>query len=285
MEPRIIIDEKKLSAILASLSKICKGKLRFLEDGSQYYINSDRRNLPFCRILSRSPGSNALCTRCNETANARCRESRTFHCYFCHASLVEMMYPVIFEGRYLGNVNIGQFRSRTRTADAAFFDEMSRLTGSSAELLKKAYNSQPFISEEEIRGAELLLKLTAAHLCSSGVFIHDKRDIIDSIERYIHDHLAEPLTLESIARQMYMNPTYLSSLYHKATGRTLFEYIRRVRVTRAVYLFTNSTLSVAEVSRSVGFRDPSYFSKVFRAEHACSPREYRKKLAQGDVIF
>lgn len=54
MEPRIIIDEKKLSAILASLSKICKGKLRFLEDGSQYYINSDRRNLPFCRILSRS---------------------------------------------------------------------------------------------------------------------------------------------------------------------------------------------------------------------------------------
>ena len=196
MEPRIIIDEKKLSAILASLSKICKGKLRFLEDGSQYYINSDRRNLPFCRILSRSPGSNALCTRCNETANARCRESRTFHCYFCHASLVEMMYPVIFEGRYLGNVNIGQFRSRTRTADAAFFDEMSRLTGSSAELLKKAYNSQPFISEEEIRGAELLLKLTAAHLCSSGVFIHDKRDIIDSIERYIHDHLADALAEE-----------------------------------------------------------------------------------------
>lgn len=152
MEPRIIIDEKKLSAILASLSKICKGKLRFLEDGSQYYINSDRRNLPFCRILSRSPGSNALCTRCNETANARCRESRTFHCYFCHASLVEMMYPVIFEGRYLGNVNIGQFRSRTRTADAAFFDEMSRLTGSSAELLKKPTTPSPSSARRRFAG-------------------------------------------------------------------------------------------------------------------------------------
>lgn len=285
MRPRILIDEKKLSAILASLSKICKGKLRFLEDGSQYYINADRRNLPFCRMLSRHPNSNVLCTQCNEAANAWCRENRAFHCYYCHAQLVEMMYPVVFEGRYLGHVSIGQFRSRGRTADAAFFQEMSRLTGDSAELLKRAYHSQPLISEEEIRGAELLLKLTAGYLCSSGVFIHDKRDIIDSIERYVLDHLAESLTLESIARQMYMNPTYLSSLYRRATGRTLFEHIRSVRITRAVYLFTNSTLSVAEISRAVGFQDPNYFSKVFRSEHGCSPREYRKKLAQGEVIF
>lgn len=285
MKPKVNIDRKKLSQTLARLSKICKGKLRFFEDSTQYYISEERGNLPFCRMLSRNPVSNALCTRCNEKANAVCREKRAFYCYHCHAHLVEMMYPVVFKDHFIGHISVGQFRSKGYTADPALFEEMARLTGNSPEAVRKAYQSQPSITPEEIQGARLLLTVTAEHLLNSNVFSYGSRDAIGQAEQYIRDHLSEPLSLEKIARSLYMNPTYLCSLYHSSTGQTLFQYIRQERILRAEYLFSSTTLSVAEISRAVGYPDPNYFSKVFKAQVSCSPREYREKLAGGEIIF
>lgn len=285
MKLTIYIDEKKLSSILGSLSKISKGKLRFFDDATQYYVNADRKNLPFCRILSRSPKSNFLCTKCNEDANAYCRETQSCYCYFCHASLVEIMYPAIFENVYVGHVSIGQFRSKKKLPDDSFFESVSQLTGISCERIRKSYFSHPLISDEEIKGAELLLEMTANRLREEGVFYYGSNDVIYSIDQYIRNHLSEALTLEEIAKHVYMNPTYLSTMYHTATGRHLFQHIRHERILRAAYLFSTTTMPVASISSAVGFKDPNYFSKVFKAETSCLPREYRSKLANGEIIF
>lgn len=285
MKRKIFIDEKILSALLASLSRVSKGKLRFFDDESQFYINADRRNLPFCRMLSRSPKSNALCTQCNENANAHCRETRASYCYFCHATLVEIMYPVVFEDVYVGHLSIGQFRSKHKTADAGFFDSLSALMGVNAERLIKAYASHPVINEEEIKGAQLLLEMTAERLCKEGVFHYGDYDVIYLVDQYIHNHLSEPLTLESIAKYVYMNPAYLSTIYCKATGKHLFSKIKEERILRAAYLFSITTLSVSEIANAVGFKDPNYFSKAFKAIIGCMPREYRVKLSKGELIF
>ena len=285
MEQKIQIDEKELSRILSMISGICKGKIRFFHDATRYYISNNRENLRFCSILSRAPKTNFLCTQCNEAANDHCRETLACHCYYCHASLIEIMYPVLFEGVYVGHISIGQFRSKHRSADDAYFNHLSNLCGVSREHLQKAYHSQPFIGAEEIKGAEQLLAMTARLLCETGVFFTDHRDAVSRVEQHVRDNLAGDLSLRQIASHVYMNPSYLSAMYHRATGVPLSKFIQRERITRASYLLTTTTLSIAEISAAAGFRDPNYFAKVFQAQVNCLPRDYRTKLAKGEIVF
>lgn len=284
MECKVLIDEQKLANILGQLSAFTKSTIRYFNDDNQQYMGEYRGNLPFCRELSRQPQSNAACTRCNEAANQHCRNRRDGYAYLCHAGLVEIIYPVWYEGMYIGNVGVGQYRSPQKSPDDTFFAQMEQLAGVSAQRLKKLYNSQPVIDEKAVEGAKLLLELCARRLCEEGVFRIDYRSTINKIEQYIRSNLTGDLSLAAIAAQIYVNPSYLSAMYHKATGTTLSHYIQKQRITRAIYLFYNTTMSVAEVAAAVGFRDPNYFSKVFRRETGYPPQEYQKKLCTGEIV-
>ncbi len=285
MELKIYINEKKLSQTLFLISKVSKGKLRFFNDTTQLYISSHRENLNFCSILSRSPNTNCLCTRCNEAANIRCREMGTSYAYFCHANLVEIIYPCFYEGIYVGNIGVGQFRDRQKKIDETYLQRLSQLSGTSVDKLRKAYASQPTISPEEIKGIQILLEMTAMRLCENESFFTEGSDLVGKIERLVRDNLSSDLSLKNIANQVFMNPSYISAVYHKTTGVSLSTFIKTERVQRASYLLANTTMSIADVARSVGFKDANYFSRVFKSETDCLPREFRSKLAKREIIF
>lgn len=285
MDYRIIIDEKKLSDILFSVSSYCKGKLRFYDNTAHNYINRDRTNTPFCRILSRTPASNALCTKCNESANKKCQKRSTPYAYYCHANLLEIAHPIFYDGIYIGNLSIGQFRVKSKTIDGPYLSHLAKLSNSSTETLQKAWHSQPVITGAAMDGAMLILEMTAQKLCQEQVFSIDFQNVIVQIEQYVRENLNKSLALNNIAAHVYMNPSYLSSMYHKATGETLSHFIQKERIAQSIYLFSISAMSVAEVSAAVGFRDPNYFTKVFRKETGHSPRTFRQKLVNGEIIY
>ncbi|HOO27319.1 MAG TPA: AraC family transcriptional regulator, partial [Lachnospiraceae bacterium] len=117
-----------------------------------------------------------------------------------------------------------------------------------------------------------------------NVFRLDYYGTIAEVEQYVTEHLSGELTLESIAKQVYLNPSYLSTMYHKSTGSTLFKFIQKERISKSLYLLCNSTMSIKEISEAVGFKDSNYFSKVFVRENGCSPRQYLKKVAKGEIL-
>lgn len=80
-----------------------------------------------------------------------------------------------------------------------------------------------------------------------------------------------------------MNPSYLSAMYHKTTGMTLSQYIHQARISRSIYLFLNTTRSIAQIAADVGFRDANYFSRIFRKRTGMTPTEYRKQIAAGRI--
>ncbi len=117
-----------------------------------------------------------------------------------------------------------------------------------------------------------------------------RRDALDCAEAaadYIVNHFAESLTVEQLADHFSVSH---SSLYRKfikryqmSPKRFLLEY----RIDRACYLLANTDHSVQEVSNSVGFDDPFYFSRVFKEIRGVSPRRYaaahqREREAGGE---
>ncbi|MGV3642325.1 MAG: helix-turn-helix transcriptional regulator, partial [Adhaeribacter sp.] len=78
-----------------------------------------------------------------------------------------------------------------------------------------------------------------------------------------------------------MSRVYLYKKLLALTGRSPIEFIRSIRLKRAARLLEESQLTVAEIAYEVGFNNPKYFTKYFKAEFHCLPSAYaaRKKEA------
>lgn len=100
--------------------------------------------------------------------------------------------------------------------------------------------------------------------------------VIQKVLAYIDANLSGDLTLTGIAAQMRISPGYLSTLFHKETGRTLAEYITAQRMKTALNLLKGSSLQVQAVAQLSGFSDPNYFGKQFKKYFGITPLQYRR---------
>lgn len=104
-----------------------------------------------------------------------------------------------------------------------------------------------------------------------------KTDQIDQILYHIASHCHEKITTATLAEVSHLNENYLCALFKSRMGRTIGEYIKLFRVEKATGLLKNTNLSITEVALQVGFDDPGYFTRVFKAHTGVTPREFRKK--------
>lgn len=105
-------------------------------------------------------------------------------------------------------------------------------------------------------------------------------DKIYDICAYIHAHYAEDLSLDGLARQFYISPSYLSRQFKLVTHFGLTEYIQRTRIRNAQQLLIFTDDKVADIARCCGFGSFSQFSRVFQNVCACTPISYRKMNRQ-----
>lgn len=94
---------------------------------------------------------------------------------------------------------------------------------------------------------------------------------------YIYKHLADKLTVVSVAEHLKIDPTYLSKLFIKETGTSFRRYIINTKISVAKNMIMNSELSFLEISLSLGFSSQSAFISTFRQVTGYTPKEFRKK--------
>lgn len=136
--------------------------------------------------------------------------------------------------------------------------------------------------EELLKNVEALLFQTSVH---NEFKLNDKssRAIIDTVATYLTIHAAEKISLQAIAEEFGFNYTYLSYLFKKTLGKSPSEYLTQCRIDQAKRLLTQSEEhSIKEISNAVGYDDPYYFSRIFKATTGLSPSEYRKQ--NGETI-
>jgi two-component system response regulator YesN len=103
--------------------------------------------------------------------------------------------------------------------------------------------------------------------------------VVDRAAEYIRsNYQADELNLRAIADAGSVNPTYLSKVFKIQTGQSVIEFLRETRLNAAKDIMDGSrSMRVNEVARAVGFADPLYFSKVFKARFGVSPRRYLRR--------
>jgi AraC-like DNA-binding protein len=99
------------------------------------------------------------------------------------------------------------------------------------------------------------------------------------VQEHLREHLAEPLSLPALAAIAGFSSSHFSARFRAATGFSVIEYAKRLRLARARELLATTELSVAEIAKAVGYLDPFYFSRLFRAVIGMSPRAFRATWA------
>jgi len=95
------------------------------------------------------------------------------------------------------------------------------------------------------------------------------------IERFIDEHLDEPITLAQLAELLSMSAWHFMRRFNASHGISPHAFITQRRLDRAQVLLATSKLSVTAIALEVGLSH-SHFSRTFLARVGLSPREYRR---------
>ena len=105
----------------------------------------------------------------------------------------------------------------------------------------------------------------------------DTLGIVSEITAITEKYFSNPeLSISVISEELSYNSKYLSHLFKEKTGIGYSEYLRSVRLKYAVMLLDQGIDSIKNVAFLSGFSDPLYFSKVFKEQIGCSPKDYLK---------
>ena len=102
-------------------------------------------------------------------------------------------------------------------------------------------------------------------------------EIIDKAKEYIQENYKEDdMSLQSVASYVNVSSNHFSAIFRRETGDTFIDYLTMVRMNKAKDLLVCTSMKTSDVGFEVGYRDPHYFSYIFKKTQGMSPKEFRK---------
>ncbi len=93
--------------------------------------------------------------------------------------------------------------------------------------------------------------------------------------RYITENFSQPISLDGLAAQAGLSPSYFSRRFRQVTGMGMKEYLSFVRLNNAASRLLATRDSISAIAAASGFSDSNYFKDAFKKMYGISPRAYR----------
>ncbi len=99
---------------------------------------------------------------------------------------------------------------------------------------------------------------------------------IDVIREFVRANISKEISLEILSKHLYLTPNYIGALFKNATNMYFSDYVTQQRMEHAKTLLRDPFCKIYEVADAVGYKNPTYFSKVFREYTGQNPTEYKR---------
>ncbi len=101
------------------------------------------------------------------------------------------------------------------------------------------------------------------------------------LHQYVERSYSEPIPLGKAARIVALESSYFSSYFRAKVGITFTDWLRQVRVKKAMELMKAKDFTMTEVAEAVGFRDLRTLERAFKRYALKTPREFKKSVLPG----
>lgn len=108
-------------------------------------------------------------------------------------------------------------------------------------------------------------------------FVEDNR--IEKVFTFIHKNYSKDISVDDMAKLVYLNKSYFSKLFKDSTGMTPHEYLKNYRITKGIEMINNN-VSVSEAAERTGYKSPNAFSAAVKSSTGMSPKQNAKEFAE-----
>lgn len=113
---------------------------------------------------------------------------------------------------------------------------------------------------------------------STDILALDDRHIADAL-RFIRNHTSRPINVDDVIKAIPLSRRALYNRFKRATGSSIYEYIKRSRLDAFTKLLLETNLTISEISNSMQFPDEKNVARYFRKTKGITPNTYRQKYA------
>jgi AraC-like DNA-binding protein len=119
---------------------------------------------------------------------------------------------------------------------------------------------------------------------------HFSNERLLKILGHIHEHITRELTLENLAKLVFLSPDYISQFFKRCVGMSIQTYLIEQRVKLGLNALVTSTEPISGIAETTGFIDQAYFNRRFKAVYGLNPLKLRKKyqllaISQGGMLM
>ena len=114
-------------------------------------------------------------------------------------------------------------------------------------------------------------------ISDSDIEENPSRNPVKQAQKFIRANLYQPLTIESVAGQVFISRARLAERFRIETGQTFLQYLTQCRVAEAKMLLRDSDWAISTIAGFVGFKAASSFQRFFRQQVGLTPTQYRQK--------
>lgn len=113
---------------------------------------------------------------------------------------------------------------------------------------------------------------------------YNKNYVVKKIISYLNENYNKKISLDQIARNMYLSPVYISKIFKEETGESPINYLIQIRLEKAKdMLEQGKEKSIKNVATIVGYDDVYHFSKLFKKHYGISPLYYKKSIEKKNA--
>jgi AraC-like DNA-binding protein len=111
------------------------------------------------------------------------------------------------------------------------------------------------------------------------------KDFMDQLLKILEQKLEDPqLNVDYVCREIGISKTKLYKKIKDITGQTINEFIRTIRLKKAMEIMTHKDVQITEVMYQVGILSQSYFTTIFKKEFGIAPSHFQRQINNRKVV-
>lgn len=229
----------------------------------------------FCLSIQNSNEGRSACHNCDMELLDKCRQTKKAQMHICHAGLIDVAVPILYNDESLGYIILGQMKNQTD-----FGEIKKRIEKYSVDILKteEHYEALLYFDYDRIESIAKIAIILTKYIMLENMLKPATGKNIEAVASFIENNLNKNLTVDFISKNVNISKSVIYKIFHEHFNCTLKEYVNNKRIEKSVELLNETDLSMEEISQKTGFSSSAYFASIFKKKKGISPLKFRKNI-------